>query len=156
MISFYGILNHLPLPTLAKIEVASTLQIPQIQILGLPGPSVNEAKERIRSAIQSSGLRLASRKFLINISPSDVRKQGTLFDLGMALSLIFHHPEEECTTTASEIIGNSTASQKKHYLVLGELALDGSIKKSQQSLRAMHVLLNENAPESLDGLILPE
>lgn len=147
---FYGLLNHLPIPKLATIEVASSPQLPQIHILGLPGPSVAEAKDRIRSAIHASSFSLPSRKFLINISPSDVRKQGTLFDLGMALSLIFHRVDSQAKL--DETSHATKEAHEKKYLVLGELTLDGKVRATRQVLRALHVLKLED----LDGIILPE
>ena len=83
-----SLLNHEPEPALQWIEVASSLQIPAIQIVGLPGPEVSEARERVRAAIASSGMALPKRRFLINLSPASVKKRGTGCDLAMALALL--------------------------------------------------------------------
>src|SRR4051812_27362308 len=85
---FFAPLNNDLIPTLQEIEVATFFQLPQFQIIGLPGPEVSEARERIRSAIEASGREFPRRKVVVNLSPASIRKKGTGLDLGMALAIL--------------------------------------------------------------------
>lgn len=96
-----------------EVDVASGL--PQFAIVGLPDPTVREARERVRSAIRNSGFSFPNEKITVNLAPADLRKEGALFDLPIALGIL----------AADGII-----DQKKlqNYTVLGELALDGTLR----------------------------
>ncbi len=88
--------------------------LPTIQIIGVVGKSLDEARERIRSAFASASLQLPRKKITINIAPSDIPKNGAYFDVALSLSILLE------------------SGQLKHIdektIVLGELGLDGSIK----------------------------
>ena len=58
------------------------------KIVGLPDTSVKEAKERIKAAIKNSGLKLESRRIVINLSPADTKKEGSIYDLPMAIGIL--------------------------------------------------------------------
>lgn len=62
--------------------------LPEWQIVGLPDTSVKESKERIKAAIKNSGIKLESRKIIINLSPADIKKEGTMYDLPMAIGVL--------------------------------------------------------------------
>lgn len=142
---FYGILNHQPLPSLCTIEVASALQIPGIQILGLPGPSIQESKDRVRSAIAAGQFKIPSKRFFINLSPSDVRKSGTLLDLPIALSLLFY-------TESDTDLNGQAKSPSRRILTSGALSLDGAIHDPAQPLRLLFLALQEK----IDAIMIPK
>ena len=71
------------------IEIGTSRSLPTIQIIGLPDAMIKESKERIRSALRSSHLEIPPRKFILNLSPSDIRKSGTSFDMPMSVGLIW-------------------------------------------------------------------
>jgi len=100
---------------LVEVEVDFSKGLPGVTIVGLPDSSVKESRERVRSALKNSGFRFPSKKVVINLAPADLRKEGSLFDLSIALGIL----------AASEII---TPEQLKDKAFLGELSLDGSIK----------------------------
>jgi len=101
------------LPITVEIDVAGSW--PGFQIIGLPDTSIQEAKERIRTAWKNTGLDFPSNKrIVINLAPADVRKEGTGFDLPIAVGMYL----------ASENI----TSDFSDCLFVGELALDGSIR----------------------------
>ncbi len=58
------------------------------KLYGLPDTSVKEAKERIKAAIKNTGLKLESRKIVINLSPADTKKEGSIYDLPMAIGIL--------------------------------------------------------------------
>jgi magnesium chelatase family protein len=67
------------------VEVDEARSLPTIDIIGLPDAAIRESKERIRATFRNVGIQLPRRKFIVNLSPSDIKKIGTSFDLPMAL-----------------------------------------------------------------------
>jgi magnesium chelatase family protein len=129
---FSAPLHHEPHPSLQWIEISSTLQLPGFQIVGLPGKEVNEARERVRAAIESSGFEFPRRRIVLNLSPANIRKQGTGIDLAMALSIL-------CEPADGSSANASVPSQTRHFrgAAWGELGLDGRIKACGQLTRTL-------------------
>ena len=96
-----------------EVEVDISQGLPTFNIVGLPDSSVKEAKERVRSAIKNSGFSFPLRRITVNLSPSDVKKQGTFYDLPIALGIL----------SATGVL------KVKDYTIVGELSLDGSVKR---------------------------
>lgn len=96
----------------AEIDVVNS--IPQIVIVGLPDAAVNEAKERVRLAIKNSGYSFPQTKVVINLAPADLKKEGTGFDLAMAVGILTKE--------------RSIFKEPKNTAFVGELSLDGSIR----------------------------
>ncbi len=84
-------------------------------LVGLPDSAVKESQDRIRSAFENCGLRMPGKRLVVNLAPADVRKEGSAFDLPIAVAIL----------AASEQIG---ADVLKDYVVVGELSLDGAVK----------------------------
>lgn len=97
--------------------------IPGMEIVGLPGGAVREARERIRIALVRAGFRFPHDRILINLSPADLPKTGSGYDLPMALAIL-------------EASGQWASSLSK-VLALGELALDGSLRRVPGVLAAV-------------------
>jgi magnesium chelatase family protein len=116
-------LNSEPQPSLQKIEIASSFHIPSFHIVGLPGPEVSEAKERVRAALESSGFELPKRRVVLNLAPANIRKCGTGLDLAMALSVLSLGLVEEENTPS--------------IAAWGEVGLDGAVKASGQITRSV-------------------
>ena len=99
---------------LVEVQCAVTPGMPSFALVGLPDKAVSEAKERVRAALQSLNIALPSKKITINLSPADLPKEGSHFDLPIALALLaalaILPPEEVAATVA-----------------LGELSLDGGL-----------------------------
>lgn len=83
-------------------------------VVGLPDKAVGESRERVRSAMISSGLALPSKRITVNLAPADLPKEGSHFDLPIALGIM-------------AALGAIPADALEGYTVLGELALDGTI-----------------------------
>jgi len=98
-----------------EVEVDAATGLPALTIVGLPDQAVKEAKERVRSAILNSQYRLPSQRFIVNLAPADVKKEGGVFDLAIALGMLAVSHQLDPAPLASAI-------------VLGELALDGSVR----------------------------
>ena len=95
-----------------QVHIASGL--PRFTIVGLPDKAVAESRERVRAALASLGLALPPKRLTINLSPADLAKEGSHFDLPIALGLL----AAMGVVAEEDLIG---------FLVLGELALDGKL-----------------------------
>ena len=95
-----------------QVQVAPGL--PAFNIVGLPDKAVSEAKERVRAALIASGLALPARRITVNLAPADLPKEGSHYDLPIALGLM-------------AAIGAMPQDALSGFTVLGELGLDGSI-----------------------------
>lgn len=96
------------------LQVQISAGLPAFTIVGLPDKAVGESKERVRAALNSLGLSLPARRITINLAPADLLKEGSHFDLPVALGLLVG-------------MGVIPAEELNNYMVLGELGLDGSI-----------------------------
>ena len=101
-----------------EVEVDTGRGLPRIEMVGLADTAIKESKERVRSAIKNSGFEWPRRRITINLAPSDIKKEGTGFDLAIALGIL----------EATEQINSSLL---KNYIFLGELSLDGQIRPLQ-------------------------
>lgn len=100
--------------TVVDIECHLSNSLPNIVIVGVANKSVDEAKERIRGALASSEIKLPKKRITINLAPADIPKEGSSFDLGIALAIM-------------QAAGQIT-DQLKNTIVIGELGLDGTIR----------------------------
>ncbi|GAG00061.1 unnamed protein product, partial [marine sediment metagenome] len=71
-----------------SVEVHLSRGLPGLYIVGLAGKAINESRQRVRSAILNSGFEFPVKKIIINLSPADMRKEGSLYDLPIALSIL--------------------------------------------------------------------
>lgn len=98
------------------IEVDVAPGMPAFQVVGLPDQAVSEARERVRAALRNSGLPFPSAsRITVNLAPADLRKEGPIFDLPIALGLLVAQ-------------GILPQEQLDGYLIAGELALDGQVR----------------------------
>ena len=75
---------------LIEVQVDISSGMPCCEIVGLPDISVKEAKERVKTAIKNSGHEFLSRKIIVNLSPPDLRKEGTFYDLPIAVAILLN------------------------------------------------------------------
>ena len=97
-----------------EVEVDVANSLPNMCIVGLPDSSVNEARERVHSAIKNSGFSFPQGKVIVNLAPADIKKEGTNFDLPIAVGIL----KEQ----GIEIPDSETTA------FIGELSLDGSLR----------------------------
>lgn len=100
-----------------SVETDISNGMPGFDIVGLPDTAVKEAKERIRSAIKNTGFKFPAKHIVINLAPASTRKEGSGYDLPMALSIL----------TATEQLFADDAEYRDKYAFFGELSLDGSV-----------------------------
>lgn len=97
------------------VEVDFVNSLPNVSIVGLPDTAVNEAKERVRSAIKNSGFTFPSLRVIVNLAPADIRKEGTNFDLPIAVAILAQG-------------GFIEENRLNNIAFLGELSLDGTLR----------------------------
>lgn len=123
--------------TLITIEVNSSRGC-MFYLVGLPDSAVKESHQRIISALQVNGYKMPTANIVINMAPADIRKEGSAYDLPIAIGLL----------GANEIISSERFSR---YLLMGELSLDGSI----QPLKGALPIAIKAREAGFEGLIVP-
>ncbi len=121
------------------VEVDMAMGLPQFNIVGLPDGAVRESKERVRAAIKNSGFMVPARRLTVNLAPADIRKEGAAFDLPISLGML----------ACAQVISPDLL---KDYMVVGELALDGTIKR----VRGVLPLAAACREHGLKGILLPQ
>ncbi len=113
--------------------------LPAIATVGLPDGAVRESKERVTAAIKNSGFAFPQKRVTINLAPADVKKEGSSFDLPMAIGIL----------AADNLV---SPEHLEEYIILGELSLDGSIQPVRGALPIAIAARKHNKR----GMILPK
>ena len=104
-----------------EVEVDIAQGLPAFATVGLPEGAVKESKDRVKAAIKNCGYDFPSRRITVNLAPADIKKEGTAFDLPMAIGIL------AATDTVQK-------EKLNDYFVLGELSLDGKVKPVKGTL----------------------
>jgi magnesium chelatase family protein len=104
----------------------------ELRLVGLPDTSVREAKDRVKAAIASSGFRFPHRRVTVNLSPADLPKSGSAYDLPIAMAMV----------AAASLISREATQ----VVAVGELALDGRVRRSRNALGAALVAAGRGVP----------
>ena len=99
---------------------SSSSGLPSFTIVGLADKAVAESRERVRAALGAMGLALPPRRIIVNLAPADLAKEGSHFDLPIALGVLI-------------VMGVLPVDTVERHLVLGELALDGGIRGGRRA-----------------------
>ncbi len=121
---------------LVEVEVDIAAGLPMFTTVGLPEAAVKESKERVKAAINNSGYSFPDDRITVNLAPAGIKKEGTGFDLPMALGIL----------TATRVVPQNVIAK---YLMLGELSLDGRVKPVRGSLPM--ALAAAKCPDSISG-----
>lgn len=124
---------------LIEVQVDVSSGLPSWEVVGLPDTSVKEAKGRVKTAIKNSEIEFPSRKILVNLAPANTRKEGSLFDLPIAIGILI----------ATEVIQNVNLS---NYIFIGELSLDGKLNK----VKGILPMCIEASKMGIKNVVLPE
>lgn len=98
-----------------EVEVDLVNSLPSVSIVGLPDAAVNEARERVRSAIKNSSFSFPQKKVVVNLAPADIKKEGTNFDLPIAVGILIEE-------------GVIQEEKTQYVAFIGELSLDGTLR----------------------------
>ncbi len=107
-------------------------------LVGLPDSAVKESHQRIESALVSNGYKMPGRKIVINMAPADLRKEGSAYDLTLAIGIL---------AASGQIPGSKIGS----YIIMGELSLDGGL----QPVKGVLPIALKSREEGFQGIILP-
>ncbi|WP_369397319.1 magnesium chelatase domain-containing protein [Syntrophomonas palmitatica] len=118
-----------------KVEVDLQTGLPAFELVGLAQAALKEARERVKSAIKNSGYEFPNRKIIVNLAPADLKKEGSHFDLAIALGILL----------ASEQLPNTP---NPDMFWAGELSLDGSLR-TVPGILPMCLELLQSKPDSI-------
>ncbi|UNK16723.1 YifB family Mg chelatase-like AAA ATPase [Paenibacillus sp. N3/727] len=121
-----------------QVEVDLANGLPQTSIIGLPDSSIRESVERVRAAIKNCGFTYPMQRVTVNLAPADLRKEGSSFDLAIALGILMTS-------------GQLTLTSPDRLLMLGELALDGCLRPVTGVLS----MVERAKREGFQGVLLP-
>lgn len=113
-ISSYGLQGITGYEVTVEVDISSGL--PSIEMVGLPDAAIKESKERVRSAIRNSGFLFSPKKITINLAPADIKKEGAIYDLPIAIGIL-------CATEQLSL------NQFEQVVIVGELSLYGEIRQ---------------------------
>lgn len=111
-----------------------------IYIVGLPDSAVKESQHRVETAIKHLGYRMPRQKIVINLAPADIRKEGSAYDLPIAIGILAGSDQIDNTEKLGE------------YIIMGELSLDGSL----QPIKGALPIAIQARKEKFKGIILPK
>jgi magnesium chelatase family protein len=121
-----------------EVEVDISQGLPSFATVGLPEGAVRESKERVKASIKNSGYSFPADRITVNLAPADVKKEGSAFDLPMALGIL----------AATGLVSKTSYAD---HLVMGELSLDGLLRPVKGAL-PVAIMAKENG---LKGIYLP-
>ena len=124
---------------LVSVQVDVANGMPEWNVVGLPDVSIKEAKDRIRTAIKNIGIEEKSKRIIINLAPADTKKEGTFFDLPIAVGILM----------ANEMIQKRNLEK---FVFIGELSLDGKLNK----INGVLPMCIEAARLGMEYMILPK
>ncbi|MCR4940351.1 MAG: YifB family Mg chelatase-like AAA ATPase [Treponemataceae bacterium] len=135
---------------LVTVEVDLRRGIPAVDLVGLADNAVKEARERMRAAIRNSGFDFPPERVLISLSPADVKKEGSAFDLAIALAVLA--ASDEGASPAGASFPSEAFDAEKPVLVMGELELSGRVRP----VRGVHCAVSAALEQGIRHCILPE
>lgn len=125
-------------PSGVNVEVSIQKGIPKFEVVGLGQSAVKEGRDRIMTAIKTSGFVMDSKRIVVNLAPASIRKEGSSLDLPIALGVL-----SGCGFLSIETLVDT--------VVMGELSLDGSI----QSVRGIFAMIEEMKAKGLNRFVVP-
>jgi len=133
--------------TACEIEAdLSAVGLPKTTIVGLPDVAVKESTERVRTALLNSGYRFPQTRLTINLAPADLKKEGPVYDLPIAVSLLI------ADGTIEPSAGSNGQVRAEDFLIAGELALDGRVRSIRGAI-SLSLLAKQLG---VRGVIVPE
>jgi magnesium chelatase family protein len=133
-VAVVGVRGHL-----VAVEAHVGRGLPALLLTGLPGPAIQDARERVRPAVENAGLEWPLRRITVNLSPADVRKDGPGFDLPVAVAVL-------------AATGQVRGDRLQRYVLAGELSLRGSLVPTPGIL----AVASAAAQAGMSGVVVPE
>lgn len=130
----YGLDAHV-----VDVEVDVSQGLPSFNLVGLPDKALDEAKERVRSAIKNSGFDFPAKRITVNLAPADIKKEGAVYDMAIAIGIL----------CASGYVSDEIF---KKFVICGELSLSGNLRSISGGILQASIL----ARDKKLGILLPE
>jgi len=124
-----------------QVEVDLARSLPGFHLVGLPGTAIRESRERVGAALRHAGFRWPDRRITVSLAPADLPKEGAGMDLAIAAGIL----------SASQQIPSVSSAVLEHTLLVGELALDGTLRP----VRGLLALALDAAQLGVDRLVVP-
>lgn len=121
-----------------EVEADASMGLPAFDIVGLPDASVKEAKDRVRSAIKNCSFSFPAKRYTVNLAPSGIKKEGSLFDLPIAVAILG-------ATEQIEV-------KKENFVMIGELSLSGEVR----GVAGVLPLILSAAEKGFENFIVPK
>lgn len=119
---------------LVEVEASTSKGLPVFNIVGMADKTINESKERVKSALMNSGFTFPNKKLVINLAPADLQKDGSYLDLPIAISIL---------TASKQLLPEDS----KDKVFVGELSLDGQIRSVRNIINIVELAKNLNFKE---------
>ena len=123
---------------MVTVEVSVEMGV-NFTLVGLPDSAVKESQQRIATAIGQYGLRIPGKRVVVNMAPADLRKEGAAYNLTIAIGIL-------------AAAGNMRADDLEHYVIMGELSLDGSLRP----IKGVLPIAIEARKQKFKGIIVPK
>ena len=123
---------------MVTVEVSVEMGV-NFTLVGLPDSAVKESQQRIATAIGQYGMRIPGKRVVVNMAPADLRKEGAAYDLTIAIGIL-------------AAAGNMRADDLEHYVIMGELSLDGSLRP----IKGVLPIAIEARKQKFKGIIVPK
>ncbi len=124
---------------LVEVEVDIAFGFPQFSTVGLPEGAVKESKERVKAAVKNCGYDFPQKRITVNLAPADIKKEGSAFDLPIAIGIL-------------AATGVADTDKLGNYIILGELSLDGRVK-AVRGVLPIAICVRDSG---LKGIIIPK
>ena len=131
--SFVGVEGYI-----IEVETDISSGLPIFNIVGLGDMAISESKERVKAGIKNSGYEFNPKRIVVNLSPAHIRKEGSSFDLSIALGILIS-------------MGIVSSEKAKDYVILGELGLGGQVNRVTGIINAV-ITAKEN---NIKGIVVP-
>ncbi len=126
-VTSYALIGLEGIPVTVEVDINNGL--PGFDIVGLADTAVKESKERVRSAIKNSGFKVPTKKIMANLAPADVKKEGSFLDVAIAIGVL---------KSTAQLVADTDG-----YIFLGELSLDGTLRRINGVLPVVISALNQ-------------
>ncbi len=124
---------------IVDVEVDIQFKLPSFTVVGLPDNAIKESRERVTSAIKNSGYPFPQGKVTVNLAPADIRKEGSSFDLPIAIAIL-------------AATGYVLPNDLEKYVIVGEISLDGTVSKT----RGVLPVAIAAKKDEIQGIIVPK
>ena len=124
-----------------SVETDVSRGLPNFHLVGLAAPSVKEARERVRAAIANSGFKFPSKRITVNLAPADLKKDGSAFDLAIAVGILAATGQVPETALQQKVFAGELSLAGELREIPGTMAIAASIKKRAEMKNTLELIV---------------